>query len=166
MNRRSTAALMLAAVFFAGVAVTLGTLRIVEHRGDDSGGYFSRTGPRDFRDDRFRDDLSRRDRPGGVRDDRSWSELARLRVTDRLVRALDLTDEQVAEIREVMEQHQSDAQEVWEDVLPVLAAQRDSLNAELERILAPEQYERFTRYLRADRERGLPDRRSRWRGRR
>ncbi len=165
MNRRSTAALMLAAVFFAGVAATLGTLRIVENRGDGYGEYFSRTGPRDFRGDRSREDRSRPDRPGG-RDERPWSEIARLRVTDRLVRALDLTDEQVEEIREAMDQYQTDAQEVWEDVLPVLAAQRDSLNAEFERILTPEQYERFTGYLRADRERWLPDRRSRGRSRR
>ena len=102
----------------------------------------------------------------GGRDERPWSEIARLRVTDRLVRALDLTDEQVEEIREAMDQYQTDAQEVWEDVLPVLAAQRDSLNAEFERILTPEQYERFTGYLRADRERWLPDRRSRGRSRR
>ena len=166
MKRRWTAALVLAAVFFAGVAATLGTLRIVENRGDDYGEYFSRTGPRDFRGDRPRDNRSRPDRPGGVRDERPWSELARLRVTDRLIRVLDLADDQVEEIREAMEQHQSDAQEVWEDVLPVLAAQRDSLNAKFERILTPEQYERFTGYLRADRERWLPDRRSRGRGRR
>ena len=166
MNRKSTAALMLAAVFFAGVAATLGTLRIVEHRGGDYGEYFSRTGPRDFRGDRPRDDRGPPGRPASARDERPWSELARLRVTDRLVRALDLTDDQVEEIRDAMEQHQSDAQEVWEDVLPVLAAQRDSLNAEFEQILTPEQYERFTRYLRADRERWLPDRRSRGRGRR
>lgn len=165
MNRRSTAALMLAAVFFAGVAATLGTLRIVEYRGDDRSEYFSRSGPRDFRSDRPSNDRFRSDRPGG-RDERPWSELARLRVTDRLVQALDLTDEQVDEVRDAMDQYQTDAQEVWEDVLPVLAAQRDSLNAEFERILTPAQYERFTRYLRADRARGLPDRRSPGRGRR
>ncbi len=155
MNRKWTAALMLAAVFFAGAAVTLGILRIAEHRGDRPGEYFDRTGSRDFRPDRPWGDRSRPDRPGGSRGDRSWSELARVRVTDRLVGTLDLTDEQVDAIREAMDRHQADAQQVWDDILPVLAAQRDSLDAEFERILTPEQHKRFLRFLRDDRERGL-----------
>ena len=161
MNRRWTAALMLAAVFAAGAAATLGVLRIVEHRGDRPGEYFDRTGSRDFRPDRPRGDRSRPDRGGGSRGERPWSELALVRVTDRLVGTLDLSDEQVDAIREAMDRHQADAQQVWDDVLPLLAAQRDSLDAEFERILTPEQHERFTRYLRADRERGLSSRRSR-----
>jgi len=165
MSRKSVAALVLAAVFFAGVAVTLGVMRIVDHRGDDYGRYFDRTGARDIRSDRPWGERSRPGRPGGGRDERPWSELARLRVTDRLVRMLDLTDEQVEGIREAMARHQSDAQGVWEEVLPVLAAQRDSLNAEVGRILTPEQYERFQRFLNADRERELR-RRDRGRGRR
>ena len=166
MNRRWTAALVLAAVFFAGAAATLGVLRIVEHQGDRSGEYFDRTGSRDSRPDRPRSDRSRPDRPGGSRGERPWSELARLRVTERLTRTLDLTEAQVEDIREAMDRHQADAQEVWDDVLPVLAAQRDSLDAEFERILTPEQHEEFLRFLRADRERGLSDRRSRERDRR
>ena len=64
-----------------------------------------------------------------------------------------------------MDRHQTDAQEVWDEVLPVLAGQRDSLDAEMERILTPRQHERFLRFLRDDRERGL--RRRDWgRGRR
>ena len=158
MNRRSIAALMLAAVFLAGVAATLGFLRIAETRGDDRNDFFARV---EARDGRPRPPF---DRSGGGRGEARWSELARLRVTDRFVRMLDLSDDQVEDIREAMDRHQADAQEVWEDVLPVLAAQRDSLDAELERILTPEQHERFTRHLRADRERGLRDRRSRGRG--
>ena len=155
MNRKWTAALMLAAVFFAGAAATLGVLRIVEHRDDRPGEYFDRTGSRDFRPERPRSDRSRPDRPGGSRGERPWSELARVRVTERLARTLELTDEQVESIREAMDRHQSEAQEVWDDVLPVLAAQRDSLDAEFERILTPNQHERFLRFLRDDRERGL-----------
>lgn len=158
MNRRLTAALMLAAVFFAGVAATLGVLRLVESRGDDRNDFFARI---DAREGRPRPPF---ERSGGGRGEAPWSELARLRVTDRLVRMLDLSDEQVEGIREAMDRNRADAQEVWEDVLPVLAAQRDSLDAQLERILTPEQHERFTRYLRDDRERGLRDRRSRGRG--
>ena len=155
MNRRWAAVLVLAAVFSAGAAVTLGVLRIVEHQGDRAGEYFDRTGSRDFRPDRPRGDPSRPDRPGGSRGERPWSELARVRLTDRLVGTLDLTDEQVDAIREAMDRHQADAQQVWDDILPVLAAQRDSLDAEFERILTPEQHERFRRFLRDDRERGL-----------
>ena len=166
MNRKWTAALVLAAVFFAGAAVTLGVLRIVEHRGDRPGEYFDRTGSRDFRPDRPRSDRSRPDRPGGSRGERPWSELARLRVTERLASRLELTDEQVDAIRVAMDRHQADAQQVWDDVLPVLAAQRDSLDAEFERILTPKQHEEFLRFLRADRERGLSSRPSRGRDRR
>lgn len=155
MNRKSTAALMLATVFLAGVAGTLGVLRIAEHQGDRRGDYFDRTGPPGSRFDRPWGDRSRPDRSGEGHEVRERSELVRLRVTDRLVRALDLTEEQVAGIRAAMERQQADAQEVWDDVLPVLAAQRDSLNAELQRILTPEQYARFERYLSDDRERGL-----------
>lgn len=165
MNRKPAAALVLAAVFLAGVAATLGVLRIAEHRGDRPGEYFDRTGSRDFRPDRARGDRSRSDRPGASLGERPWSELARLRVTERLAGTLELTEEQVDAIREAMDRHQADAQEIWDDVLPVLAAQRDSLNAEMERILTPRQHERFLRFLRDDGERGL--RRRDWgRGRR
>lgn len=165
MNRRWSAALMLAAVFFAGAAVTLGVLRIVEHREERPGGYFDRARPPDFRPDRPWGDRSRPDRSGGSRGERPWSELARLRVSERLARTLDLTDDQVEAIREAMDRYQTDAQEVWDEVLPVLASQRDSLDAEMERILTPQQHERFRRFLRDDRERGL--RRRDWgRGRR
>ncbi len=165
MNRKPAAALVLAAAFFAGAAVTLGALRVVEHRDDGPGEYFDRTWPRGGGTDRPWGDRPRTGPPGGSRGERPWSELARLRVTERLAMTLDLTDEQVERIREVMERHRADAQGVWDEVLPVLAAQRDSLNAELERILAPDQFRAFLRHLRADRERELR-RRDRGGGRR
>ena len=165
MNRKWTAALVLAAVFFAGAAGTLGVLRIVEHRGDDYGRYFSRNGPRDFQGGRPPGERFRPGGPGGGRDERPWSEIARLRVTERLARTLELTDDQIAGIRDAMERYQADAQGVWDDVLPVLSAQRDSLDAEFGRILTPEQLRRFNRFLNDDRERGLRYR-DRGRGRR
>ena len=165
MNRKWTAALVLAAVFFAGAAGTLGVLRIVEHRGDDYGRYFSRSGPRDFPGGRPPGERFRPGGPRGSRDERPWPELARLRVTERLAGALDLTEDQIAGIRDAMERYQADAQRVWDDVLPVLSAQRDSLDAEFERILTPEQLRRFSWFLDADHERGLRYR-DRGRGRR
>ena len=158
MSRRSTATLVLAAVFAAGVAATLGAVRIIESRDDRPAEFFVRNDARSDRSGR-----PPGDRPGGPRGERQWSELVRLRVTERLSRTLGLTEEQVAEVREAMERHQAEAERVWEELLPVLAGQRDALNAELADILTAEQYERFQRFLRDDRERG---RRSGGRGRR
>lgn len=147
MNRRSAALALLAAVFVAGAAATLGVQRIAEFRRDaDQEAAFSteireRRGPR-----------AGGERPDGPRQP-PWTELARLRVSTRLAEELGLTEDQTAGIREAFDRHQRDAQQVWDDILPVLSGQRDSLEAEIERILTPEQQQRFMRYLRADRDR-------------
>ena len=157
MSRNSTAALTLAAVFVAGVASTLGVLRVVEHQRDSVNEHFVRDEVRDDRRDR-----PPGDRPDGVRQgQRPWTELTRLRISGRLARELALTEEQQEEIQAAMEQSRADAQQFWADVLPALAGQRDSLEAAIAQILTPEQNEVFLQFLTADRERSLRGRDSR-----
>ena len=137
MSRRFAAISLLAAVFLTGVAATLGTLRIVEHQADAEQSAVFRPDNRDRRPSR-----SPEERPQGRRDEpRRWTEMTRLLVSERLVRALDLTEEQVNEINLALDRNQEAAQATWADVLPVLQSQRDSLEAEIGRILTPEQQE-------------------------
>lgn len=148
MNRRFGAFVLLSAVFLAGAAATLGALRIYEHQTDSERSSVFRPDTRDRRPPR-----SPEDRPQGRNDSRRWTEVARLLVSERLVRAVNLTEEQVAEINLALERNQADAQAVWAEVLPVLQSQRDSLEAEIGRILTPEQRDRFDRILSSDRDR-------------
>ncbi len=164
MSRRFAAIALLSAVFLAGVAATLGTLRIVEHRTDSEQSAVFRPDTRDRRPTR-----SPEERPQGRDDSRRWTDMTRLLVSERLVRALDLTEEQVSEINLVLDRNREDAQAVWADVLPVLQAQRDSLEGQIGRILTPEQQDRFSRILSIDRDRvqrSRDSRRSRDSGRR
>ena len=166
MSRRFAALALLTAVFLAGAAATLGTLRIVESREDsEASAVFRRdTDNRDRRPPRSPDE-----RQQGRDESRRWTDLTRLLVSERLVKALDLTEEQVSEINLALDRNQDAAQAVWAEVLPVLQGQRDSLEAEIDRILTPEQQERFSRFLRSDRDRmmrGWESRRSRDSGRR
>lgn len=148
MSRRFAAIALLSAVFLAGVAATLGALRIYEHQTDSDRSSVFRPDTRDRRPPRSPDD-----RPQGRNDSRRWTEMTRLLVSERLVRTLDLTEEQVSEINLALDRNQESAQAVWADVLPVLQSQRDSLEAEIGRILTPEQRDRFDRILRSDRDR-------------
>lgn len=148
MSRRFAALALLSAVFLAGVAATLGTLRIVEHRADSERSAAFRSDTRDRRPSR-----SPEDRPQGRNEPKRWTEVTRLLVSERLIRAIDLTEEQIGEINLALERHQAAAQGVWADVLPVLESQRDSLEAEIERILTPGQREDFDRILSRDRDR-------------
>ncbi len=147
MSRRAAALALLSVVFLAGAATSLGVLRIVEYQRNAERESLFRTEVRDGRGSR-----QGGDRPGAERQPR-WTELARLRVSDRLSRELGLTDEQRAGMRDAFDRHQRVAQQVWGEVLPVLAEQQDSLDAEIARILTPEQNQRFRRYLTADRDR-------------
>ena len=156
MSRRSLAASILAAAFFAGVAATLGVSRIVDHQRDADSDAFFRAEHQDRRPTR-----PPGERPDAIRQSQRWTELARLRVTERLINRLDLREEQLEGVMEAMDRSQSDAQEVWDDILPVLASQRDSLEAELGRILTPEQHVIFLTFLKADHERVLRGRNSR-----
>lgn len=148
MSRRFAAIALLTAVFLAGVAATLGALRIYEHQTDSDRSSVFSPDTRDRRPPRSPDD-----RPQGRNDSRRWTEMTRLLVSERLVRTLNLTEEQVSEINLALDRNQEAAQAVWADVLPVLQSQRDSLEAEIGRILTPEQRDRFDRILRSDRDR-------------
>ena len=152
MNRRSAALALLGAVFLAGAATTLGVQRLAEFRRDAERESAFRTEIRERWGPRSGGERPGGERPDGVRQP-PWTELARLRVSTRLSQELGLTEEQTTGIREAFDRHQQDAQQVWDDILPVLASQRDSLEAEIGRILTTEQRQRFMRYLRADRDR-------------
>ena len=145
MNRKATAAALLAAVFFAGAAVTLGVLRIMDSRpaayvGEDA---------RPVRDQR--PELARR--PGGLRGTARFDQLARIQVTDRMARSLQLSDEQREEIDAAMERSRVAAQQVMEAVLPRLRSQMDSLQTEIDGILTEDQREAYREFQRQDRER-------------
>ncbi|MGI9628171.1 MAG: hypothetical protein ACR2QM_15165 [Longimicrobiales bacterium] len=146
MSTRSSAAALLAAVFFAGVAGTLGVLRVVEHqdsspetserferRGGGPEGIGSRGGS---------------GRDGGRRFGTgfSGSELASMELSERLADRLKLTDEQRVQVEAAMERRRKVAEETMEQVFPRLKSQMDSLQTEIEEILNEEQIEAFRRF--------------------
>lgn len=148
MSRKSSAVALLAAVFFAGVATTLAVLRVVDHRGGPAGVWERRAvwqGERPSRPSARPGDFPRAGSP--------FMELARTRVTDRMARVLELSDEQRTRIEEALERRRIASQEAMNEVLPRLRGQMDSINAEIERILTPEQREAYRQFLREDRER-------------
>ena len=146
MSGRSTAATLLAAVFLAGVASTLGVLRLVEGRPPPG---FVQEQPRD-RDDRPPGVIRR---PAGMSESRRLMELARMEVSEHLSSALNLTPEQRVAIEEAMERSRVEAQEVMSEFLPRLQGGMDSLQAEIERILTPGQRAAFLNFRREDRDR-------------
>lgn len=146
MNRRATAAALLAAVFFAGATVTLGVLRIVDNRPETYAGEDTRS-----RDSDRRPELARR--PGSLRGPAEFDQLARIQVTDRMARSLRLSDEQREQIDAAMERSRVAAQQVMEGVLPRLRSQMDSLQNEIDGILTEDQRAAFREFQQQDRER-------------
>ena len=146
MNRKVTAAALLAAVFFAGAAATLGALRIIDNRSEP---YF-REDSRPPRRDQA-PELARR--PGSIRGAPGFDQLARMQVTDRMARSLQLSDEQREQIDAAMERSRVAAQQVMEGVLPRLRSQMDSLQQEIDSILSEDQRAAFREFRRQDRER-------------
>lgn len=147
MSRRSSAIALLAAVFFAGAATTLAVLRVVEQRG---------SGPRELQHRAFwRGEAPPgwADRLPGVRGASPFMELARTRVTEHMTEALGLTDQQRSRIEDALEDRRVATQEAMNRILPGLRSQMDSVNAEIEAILTPEQRTAFQAYLRDDRAR-------------
>ena len=146
MTSRWSAVALLATVFLAGIAATLATLRVVASRE----GAAWEPEPRVS----WRGEPPRRvGRPPGARDVPPLMELARTRVVEHMARSLDLTDEQRAQIEEAMERQRVAAQETMNRFLPDLRTHMQSLNAEIEGILTPEQREAFREFQREDRER-------------
>lgn len=146
MNRKATAAAVLAAVFFAGAAATLGVLRIVENRQDAHVGADART----TRGERP-PEMARR--PPSFRGTDRFDQLARMQVTDRMARTLRLSEEQREQIDAAMERSRVAAQQVMEGVLPRLQGQMDSLRAEIDGILTEDQRAAYREFQRQDRER-------------
>ena len=142
MSAKYSAVAVLAAVFFAGIASTLAVLRVVEHRDVPS------WEERDRRPDR-----DRRPFPGGPGGPGGLAELARMELTDRLAQRLGLSDDQRAELDSIMERRRQRAQALMRDLMPRLQGQTDSLQAEIEAVLTPEQQEVFREFARGDRER-------------
>lgn len=61
----------------------------------------------------------------------------------RLDRQLDLTDQQEAEIRKILERRHERLNAQWEAMRPRINAEIQQTNAEIERLLTPEQREKF-----------------------
>ena len=153
MSGRAIAAIVLAAVFFSGAATTLGVLRLVEHQREP----YAAIGRPPFPDEHR---PRTGERPGDARnsrrffdESRRYTEVARMRVTDRIARALQLTDEQRDAIEEAMERSRVAAQEAMAEVLPRLQSRLDSLHAEIDGFLTEEQREAFREYRSQDRDR-------------
>lgn len=142
MNARYSAVAVLAAVFFAGIASTLAVLRVVENRDVPS------WEDRDRRPPVNRPPFARGSgAPGGL------AELARMELSDRLAERLGLSDEQRAALDTIMERRRRQAQALMREFMPRLQGQTDSLQAEIEGVLTPEQQEVFREFARGDRER-------------
>lgn len=146
MNRKATAAALLAAVFFAGAAATLGALRIMDNRSEAYAWEDGRFPRRDQRPELAR-------RPGSMQRTPGFDQLARMQVTDRMARSLRLSDEQRGRIDAAMERSRVAAQQVMEGVLPRLRSQMDSLQHEIDGILTEDQREAYREFRRQDRER-------------
>jgi len=157
MNTKYSAAALLAAVFFAGIAATLGVLRVVEHGQEPAASAFQRP---------FRGGPGIRGPGGGGPRGPGFGipEFARMEFTERLAQRLELSDDQRVYIESVMEQRQQLAAEAMESVLPRLKSQMDSLQLEIEGVLTPEQAQIFRefsargqdRFLRGGRRRPRP----------
>ena len=153
MSGRTVAAVVLAAVFFAGAATTLGVLRLLDHRHEP----YAASGRPPFPDDPR---LRGGPRAGDARGPRPFfgephrlTDVARMRVTNRMARAVGLSDDQRAAIDSAMERSRAAAQEAMAEVLPQLQSRLDSLHAEIDMILSEEQRATFREFRRQDRDR-------------
>lgn len=64
-----------------------------------------------------------------------------------LRKALDLDDEQVAQIHEIMRKHHGAVERAWEELRPEVQAAMREVHVEIAEILRPEQRERFHEWL-------------------
>ena len=164
MSTKSSAAALLVAVFFAGVASALGALRVVEHnqraeRMEARRAYWDGQG----RGESMRGERSgeyRGRRPDGRRGPRPegfgrppFSELAQMEMTARLSDELGLTEEQQAQLEAILSARRERAEEVMSEMLPLLRSQMDSLELEIGEILTEEQRASFESFRMSDMER-------------
>jgi Spy/CpxP family protein refolding chaperone len=64
-------------------------------------------------------------------------------MVNRLDRHLDLTDEQHEKIAAIIERHHERINSMWKEVRPQVEKELDQANAEIEKVLTPEQREKF-----------------------
>lgn len=64
-------------------------------------------------------------------------------MAQRLDRHLDLTDDQRARVEKILEQRHERINSLWAGVRPKVRAEVEQANAEIERVLTPEQREKF-----------------------
>jgi len=75
--------------------------------------------------------------------ERMMPALAAHAMLDHLDRRLDLTDAQRKQIEEILERRHSRISQLWSDVRPRVRAEIDATNAEIEKVLTPEQRAKF-----------------------
>jgi Spy/CpxP family protein refolding chaperone len=66
-------------------------------------------------------------------------------MVNRLDRRLDLTDAQRAQVEQIIRRHHARIDGMWDDLRPRMRAEIDQANAEISRILTPEQRAKFER---------------------
>ena len=66
-------------------------------------------------------------------------------MVNRLDRRLDLTDEQRAQVEQIIRRHHTRIDGMWDGMRPRMRAEIDQANAEISRILTPEQRVKFER---------------------
>ena len=64
---------------------------------------------------------------------------------NRLDRHLDLSDQQRSEIQTILERRHEKIEKVWAGIQPTVRSEIDQANAEIERLLTPEQRQKFQR---------------------
>ena len=134
-----TALALLVSVFMAGVLSAVAVVTVLE-RGDVAEAEHRRPGP------------PRRGGPGGLGDPRDgpWGFDGRGDfILDMLTQELDLSEEQRERIGEVMASREERAQEIMAGMRDRLTSIMDSIDAEIQAVLTPEQVEAY-RQLRAD----------------
>jgi septal ring factor EnvC (AmiA/AmiB activator) len=82
----------------------------------------------------------------------------------RLDRALDLRDEQRAEIRDILQRHRSEFNEIRREVGPRVKNQIEALDRDISEVLTDEQRQKWDRYLKRLRRLWTPRFRRRGRG--
>jgi Spy/CpxP family protein refolding chaperone len=139
-GQRTAAAALLISVFIAGVLGGAMGTRLLDRRGgvDWRGGRPPFEGYGRFSSPPGSMDRDFGHRPGG---------LVPMRISDRLARELDLTEEQHERVRTILENRHKRSEERLSEILPRLKADLDSMFLEVREVLTPEQQVAFDEIL-------------------
>ena len=74
---------------------------------------------------------------------RRGAAFAASRIVDHLNRDLHLSDAQRIQVQRIIDQHHTRIENVWNSVHPQVRAELDAANAEIEKVLTPEQLGKF-----------------------